>query len=78
MSKIKKYKEVLDLFHDLVEAHYHAGDLFPDMIQALKDIDDRQGAAYLSVLFEQSKRFAGKLKKVKEDMEKEVSGSDAE
>jgi hypothetical protein len=76
MSKIKKYKEALDLFHDLVEAHYHAGDLFPDLIEGLKDIDDREGAAYLSVLFEQSKRFAGKLKKVKEDMEKEVSNSD--
>ena len=78
MSNIKRYKEVLDLFHDLVEAHYHAGDLFPDVIKGLQDIGDKESASYLSVLFEQSKRFSGKLKELKEDMISEVSSSDGE
>jgi len=62
-------KEIaLDFLLDVVEAHYKAGDLFPKAIKAFRDSGDKKTAVYLEVLFEQSKRFAGKLKEVRVDV----------
>jgi hypothetical protein len=62
-------KEIaLDFLLDVIEAQYKAGDTFPKAIKAFKDLGDKKTAAYLEVLFEQSKRFAGKLKETRIDI----------
>jgi len=72
MSNIKRYKEAIDSLHELTEAHYRAGEYFPIAIKAFEEIGDRVTLEYLRVLFEQSKRFAGKLKQAKQKIEKEL------
>ena len=62
-------KEIaLDFLLDVIEAHYKAGDLFPKAIQAFRDLGDKNTASYLEVLFEQSKKLAGKMKETRIDI----------
>jgi hypothetical protein len=69
MSNIKKYKEAVDLIGDVAELHYIAGNAFNDAIAAFDALGDFETREYLKVLFEQSKKFAGKLRQIQYELE---------
>jgi hypothetical protein len=69
MSNIKKYKEATDLIGDVAELHYIAGNGFRDAIAAFDALGDIEVRLHLEVLFEQSKKFAGKLRQLQYELE---------
>lgn len=73
MSNIKKYKEAIDMIGDVAELHYIAGDSFRDTIAAFDALGDMEVKLYLEVLFEQSKKFAGRLRQIQYDLEEKLN-----
>lgn len=64
MSNIKNYEPIDEALFNAIELHYKAADALDHVLEASLEVDPKLHA-FIEVLQSQSKRLAGKLKKVR-------------